>query len=118
MAESAGSATRQSGIRPMGPCISAPWGEKELTCWRSCRHRERTLWTPWSAVKETFSSLRPCTAFRDPTGRLIRQLYWDGLPRTGIARQEGVSEGAIRKREQRILKSLHSDLQEALSIPA
>ena len=30
---------------------------------------ERTLWTPWSAGKETFSSLRPCTAFRDPTGR-------------------------------------------------
>ena len=52
-----------------------------------------------------------------PDRTLIRQLYWDGLPRTGIARQEGVSEGAIRKREQRILKSLHSDLQEALSIP-
>ena len=45
-----------------------------------------------------------------PDRTLIRQLYWDGLPRTGIARQEGVSEGAI-------LKSLHSDLQEALSIP-
>ena len=50
-----------------------------------------------------------------PDRTLIRQLYWDGLPRT--ARQEGISEGAIRKREQRILKSLHSDLQEALSIP-
>ena len=52
-----------------------------------------------------------------PDRTLIQQLYWDGLPRTGIARQEAVSEGAIRKREQRILKSLHSDLQEALSIP-
>ena len=95
MAESAGSATRRNEIRPMGPCISAPWGKKELTCWRSAAlHR-----------------------LPGPDRTLIRQLYWDGLPRTGIARQEGVSEGAIRKREQRILKSLHSDLQEALSIP-
>ena len=52
-----------------------------------------------------------------PDRKLIRQLYWDELPRTGIARQEGVSEGAIRKQEQRILRSLRTDLQEALSIP-
>ena len=52
-----------------------------------------------------------------PDRTLIRQLYWDGLPRTGIARREGVSEGAIRKREQRILNSLRTDLQETLSIP-
>ena len=52
-----------------------------------------------------------------PDRKLIRQLYWDELPRTGIARQEGVSEGTIRKQEQRILRSLRTDLQEALSIP-
>lgn len=52
-----------------------------------------------------------------PDRKLIRQLYWDELPWTGIARQKGVSEGAIRKQEQRILRSLRTDLQEALSIP-
>lgn len=52
-----------------------------------------------------------------PDRTLIRQLYWDGLPRTRDCPAGRGQRGAIRKREQRILNSLHTDLQETLSIP-
>ena len=42
---------------------------------------------------------------------LILALYWREIPRSRIAREKGVTEGAIRKRERRILGTLKKFLQ-------
>lgn len=65
---------------------------------------------------ENYELSKAVSKLPEPQKQAIVKKFWDGMSNTDIAKQAGVSEGAIRDRLTRAIKNLEKELQGKIEI--